>query len=1481
MGGGVFVNSVADFTIQGSAFHQNTAQSTCAEDPSKPPAQQGFGLQFACIPMTGVRYVSQPGGGIQASLYAAIHAYDYIDISFNTAEQGGGLYIESRCSARLYNGGRLHMNIAAKEGGGIMLQSASDASKRAEFFARRVEVDSNLVKQFAGGGISASTHSLVELYECRITCNVAALGNGGGIYAANSTVVVANASELKGNFAEIRGGAAYLLGNNSTFEMASSNITANRAAQQGGGIAMLAGVTAAVHRSSRISWNTALEAAAISAISSNLRLTASAIIGNSAGGVRLSYGSAADVEEMTFEQQEGTALLVGNGSRVSIYNTAFVANSAPKVENGWDVLDDPASGMGLVCEADGAAVLEQCLFERNRGRSGAAAVLAGNAQIMNCSFVHNAADSSGAVYIFLQGEIALHLVTFKNNSAHNGAALYLVEVHDQGRDDSAAALFSQLRYEYNNATGGGSVGFWEPLDLFANESWPPECTECTYKENAAGYSTEGGWAGAAMLVHVESRHPEQRGEYRLDDPIVVELIDMFGTVVTDRTQVTLSTACPVSGALKAATKDGVAVFDDLVLSGAPGSECAVQLSAALAQTEVSASSIVPLRTCWEGERYDAGAQKCTECEENTLSMRNDTEECVDCTDEEGIYCSGGSSYEILEGFWMAPVAQACEDTDCFTSRIYQCAQAAACSTMDKQRRGTGMESLGALELCAVEEGYTSGVLCGGTSTVVCGAGHHANVDATECLQCPDKESVVMQTIIACIALVALFMAATTYLLHRAASFDIVEQAVGAIEEVQEMQENGEYLVQVTRVSRVVGLLLGYMQVMGQFVAVFPGEIIPDSLVQCLNRLFVVNVNVSNLSFFANMECTAHYQGGGVMSSFELAFVVTLCAPWGLMVTNWICYQVYVCYLRMTNHGIEVAHLEGVKAACYQKLVSATFFLLTLMHPTISTMAMQVFNCDEYWYTELKVQYWVSQGSDTECSTPRWWFLVSLSLITTVLYIVGYPMGIFVCMYRARRWLKCRLKRDDVRTHSEWMRHQGWTLVGKEVFSDLEYAERETIELPESIAMQEEGVIDGDDNPVRPKAERPESKSKPSEVSHAEDDFRDEDPAGEQARAEKGTPRTAALSKHSGVEAYVDMFISVNAVTYDTVDLADGGGGTWEVEGKKFAGTDSVSRSSEEEILEATLTTVIVGDGEPCFVRLFKKYDEGDNGVISLVPVTYLDSAHVQQVLGSGFTNPFEDGYFFWQCYEIVRRLLQTGGVLVVRMAFGLEAAVAYALVLSMVALCNHLYFRPYTNDNDDLLMMVILINQCICQFFLLCLLVSNKSSEAFGAVMVTMQVVLVVYGLSMSAPAVFELVAHVASSEKVRSVSRRLSEQLPIQGFSINAISINDVSVDFDEIAECPLPDGDEITEYPLPDGDEIAECPLPDGVEKAECPLPDGDEVVEVAAPDSNTMTPIAPLGGNTVAEFSIHQWGWIHGVHPPPTEFFQQHLMEVPERD
>ncbi|KAK3261631.1 hypothetical protein CYMTET_29467 [Cymbomonas tetramitiformis] len=150
------------------------------------------------------------------------------------------------------------------------------------------------------------------------------------------------------------------------------------------------------------------------------------------------------------------------------------------------------------------------------------------------------------------------------------------------------------------------------------------------------------------------------------------------------------------------------------------------------------------------------------------------------------------------------------------------------------------------------------------------------------------------------------------------------------------------------------------------------------------------------------------------------------------------------------------------------------------------------------------------------------------------------------------------------------------------------------------------------------------------------------------------------------------------------------------------------------------------------VRCMRK-DVTDGGAIVVVPMTRLDASLTTKMLGQFFT-PYENDFYYWQCYEIARRLVITGVVVAVDM-FDDVTAVIFASVMCVLAISFQLHCKPFKSDALDHLMLGILFNQYAVQMGIVAMYITNKQTEVIGGSLLALQAVILSCAISQIVPA--------------------------------------------------------------------------------------------------------------------------------------------------
>ncbi|KAK3248358.1 hypothetical protein CYMTET_42174 [Cymbomonas tetramitiformis] len=1367
-------------------------------------------------------------GGSGGALYCAessiVRFFNHSMLLGNTAIQGGAIFATKNSSVHFEDGGWLDGNTAVQQGGSVCLGGSTVLSMVG------VNVVSNSVDLFAGGGISAGDGSQVLIDQSLVVNNTVSMGSGGGIYSVGATIVVRGNSTVADNEAKVDGGGVCVVGYG-TLEMDASSVTGNRADGYGGGIAVSTSSEAALRNGTVLERNYGGDGGGLAVSEGRISIVDATVRVNTAdrfaSGVLLDGGAELEVEGSRFELHPGSALKVVGEAQAMVRSTIFSRNNG-------------TSGGGLWAARGTTVMLDGCSFEYNvaEAGSGGAFYSAGNLTMTTSLCVGNTAQQGGSAFLdfALPSQVVeMRDSQFWNNTALQEGAVFYMSKSLTESHPAAATQLAGLQYAQNFAQGGGSIIFWDPDNLTVSPQ-PPECLSCTEDVaaagNTAGYDSPSGWASRATKLWVAETQAEEAGGYDLVYGIEVEVMDANGEVVpnADLTVQLLNSAgspCTFTGeGFQQQVVNGSAIFrHDLQLVGAPGDTCLLHVTAELGvEGEVSSShTAVPLRYCVPGEYpvdgYSSGSQKCTPCAAIHISFSNVTA-CLECT--EGVTCPGGDTYVVCPGHWLAPNARHCQrhedPTQCFLDRLYECGVRDACRSVESDavadddnadedecavggrnnaRTGSGIASVAGLALCD-SDAYTEGVMCGGMTQVICAADHFPSFLKDSCHQCPSRGAILSQVVLLTATLgavvVLLFM-----LFLRVRHTDAMRELQEDI--IEESRVGIDTMNQLMDAKTALSLVLGYVQVMGQLTSIYDGDVIPPFLGQFVMPFGAVNLD---LDMTLNMRCFSHYFApflGG--SSFWFAFWQSVAMPallWALCAVVYL----YLARLRARRERpaveeapsdmqakelqtIELQWHREMKATC----AGAAIFLCVFVHPGISTLMFQLFNCErvDFDAEDLHTQSWLRANSASECNTTQWWLAVAAAAFTIVTFVFGFPILLFVSMSRLRGYQKVQMPRQVADRHVDLVQQGVWIPCSENdvvavQLSGSFYALKSEDLRPQLFSWH--GVfkvlLAKKSSPRREEAMTPSPASARGILVEAGTEEKPtglEEGGGEETMmpspapakgilVEAGTEEKTGgleggvcitketltrLARRWRVKAYmqnappVDLYLPRDAfVECGGVDEASCAAAREALEAKRpaflwkrlalaaladCAGNEEGGEEGGEEG-----SGIMTRDGRLIKgVHCYEKEDVGDKGIITMAPVTMLDDPVYSKALGQ-FWGPFEDAYYYWQTVDIIRRLLQTGIVVLVEMIAGENAALVFSVLVSVFFLLLHQRFNPFDSDSVDDLALCILVNQFMVQMMLVVFkLTDGANAFKVGICLVVLQIVLLTYAMTLIIPA--------------------------------------------------------------------------------------------------------------------------------------------------
>eukprot|EP00854_Cymbomonas_tetramitiformis_P004027 gene4027-4997_t len=389
-------------------------------------------------------------------------------------------------------------------------------------------------------------------------------------------------------------------------------------------------------------------------------------------------------------------------------------------------------------------------------------------------------------------------------------------------------------------------------------------------------------------------------------------------------------------------------------------------------------------------------------------------------------------------------------------------------------------------------------------------------------------------------------------------------------------------------------------------------------------------------------------------------------------------------------------------------------LAVFLDPGISTTLFQIFQCKEYYNEKDSAQWWLWSYSAVECRTTQWWATVGVGILVILCFVIGFPLGLFCAMRSMRRYRKIRLSLKSVRLHADKVTAREWlpaTCRAAYLLRDLLDAkpkrslrfliDQQTSESP--TAPDKTGNWDTEPN---------------TETANWDDMSKG---AQDQQSPGAGGVVEAAAEEDRDVGT-IEMYALEGSFTEEDPCA---NGNSEENAGQPESGAELLALPWEK-----AREVVALVEGDRVRMALFSKVAvvHGKEGV--LVPETRLDGPEMSAIFLQ-FFGPFEDNLFYWQSWEIVRRVAQTGGVLLVQMVTDSEeAGIIYAITVSVVALLLHKHHDPFLLQPMDDLQLSILVSQFLTQLGIIaCYMLDGDGAQgAVGIVILLVQTAVGFYG---------------------------------------------------------------------------------------------------------------------------------------------------------
>ncbi|KAK3260113.1 hypothetical protein CYMTET_30916 [Cymbomonas tetramitiformis] len=599
--------------------------------------------------------------------------------------------------------------------------------------------------------------------------------------------------------------------------------------------------------------------------------------------------------------------------------------------------------------------------------------------------------------------------------------------------------------------------------------------------------------------------------------------------------------------------------------------------------------IAGYRVCESGEVYDESIQSCTACEAGYIKFDNTSSACTDCGDYSyAVKCLGGSSFEVLQGAWLAPNTVHCDDTPCFFDRLYECLASKACTNNENALRiASSFLEVSNLELCNTEMYYSSGVMCGGGDPVICATNHIWFLDSTTCVECPE----LWASLASCLLFIVVALT-LLYFIYRL--FSALKRQYEMDETNLEMASEINSLMQA---SGAISLMAGYVQVMGQVAFIYDADL-PESFKELT-------------SFFGLFN--------------------------------------------------EVLRRRNWERSVWISCANGTLFLMMQVHPEVGIILFQLMQCVPYYHDDEDgdVQYWLKSDISVQCFTQQWIIGTVIASLMLLIFVAGLPATLMWQMSRLRRKVKVTIGSADANRNP-------------------------LVDFQEAVDEYENWLETMMETRIKDKENIAEDRGPITDLTASESGWR-------------------AISLYATPKSYEDLGKQNHKLPNEMITQ-------WAANFNKEKEDYHLRLCADitpEQIMRPTELN-IHGIGR-VQAAMWEKADYGDRGRYILAPFTMLDGSH--DVFGH-LTDNFEDAFYFWQCYEVVRRLMQTGVVVVVESIAGPTMAAAFGLLVAFVALLLHMKFSPYVNDQLDRLMSAILINQVAFQFYMVIVIEKDENDKS-------------------------------------------------------------------------------------------------------------------------------------------------------------------------
>ncbi|KAK3270833.1 hypothetical protein CYMTET_20783, partial [Cymbomonas tetramitiformis] len=436
---------------------------------------------------------------------------------------------------------------------------------------------------------------------------------------------------------------------------------------------------------------------------------------------------------------------------------------------------------------------------------------------------------------------------------------------------------------------------------------------------------------------------------------------------------------------------------------------------------------------------------------------------------------------------------------------------------------------------------------------------------------------------------------------------------------------------------------------------------------------------------------------------------------------------------------ELEWIRNLRASCW----SASLFVMLLVHPGISATMFHLFNCQNIYFDveSLAFQYWLVVDNRQECFTTSWWVAVVFAVLTLVIFVSGFPFFLWISMRHLRRHHRLSMPRELAEQQIDHVLAGRWIPASAHDVTNVRLYQSFYVRKKASRRLSSSQYF------ILPRL------SLQSSFLYNPDSITD-DTESEPTLVDLFVPKTFFTKCAGGDDASLEK--AAKALQIPASEVAN-----WPM-ACSASPSDAPPTSSMGGCADRPASSILLQNGKILTGVICHDQEIAVSGQVGLVlraPVTMLDAN--AKVL-SQFVAPFQNDFYFWQSYEIMRRLAQTGLVVLVSMLLGMNAAVLYAVVISVLAIIIHMRYLPYAEKAMNEFTLAILVNQFAIQIMIVAMrTMEGVGRKVLGISMLLLQFLLMSYALLIIIPAVRIIVSSLWSKTliwrqaSIRSLRRK------------------------------------------------------------------------------------------------------------------------------